>query len=526
MRNSFYFLFSAIFAIGSYTAHAQTISTYVGNGTAGYIGDGGPATAGTVEVRNPFGVCTDGSGNLYFADASNFRVRMASSSGMLYSVAGIGSSAYSGDGTAASAAGLVLPVAVAADAAGNLYIADYSGNRIRKVTASTGVISTFAGTGTGTYTTDGTPASTTPINQPTGVAVDATGNVYIADNGNNRIRKVNTAGVISTFAGTGLTGSSGDGLAATTATFRGPYGVAVDAAGTLYISDSGNAKVRYVISSGTIYTLAGIGTSGFSGDGLAAGSAKLSNTLRGVAVDATGNIFFADAGNNRIRRISGSSFIITTVAGNGTPAFFGDGGPATASEINTPYGIAFDATNNMYIADANNQRIRKTTPLPSILIIGGTTPFCKGFTTTLSDATPGGVWSTSATVVTVGPSTGIVTGVAAGTATITYTTTTDAAQKTVTVACPAGVNVASGAAENGLKVYPNPNDGVFNIFISSSDDEQAFVTITNIVGVKVKELKMTTNTPLNIQLDAPPGIYLLNATTTKGKWSEKLTLLH
>jgi len=277
----------------------------------------------------------------------------------IYTLAGNGTQGFSGDNGPATGAELFQPLGVALDSAGNVYVADSSNNRIRKV--SNGVITTVAGNGTPGFSGDGGPATSTGLNYPSGVALDSAGSLYIADAGDNRIRKVSN-GVITTVAGTGGWGGyGGDGGPATSAWLLVPSGVAVDSAGSLYIADAGNNRIRKV-SNGVITTVAGNGTLGYSGDGGPATNAQL-NGPEGVAVDSGGNIYIADMDNNRIRKVSNG--VITTVAGNGTQGLSGDNGPAVSAELYRPEGIAVDATGNLYIADTWNNRIRILTPTGS-----------------------------------------------------------------------------------------------------------------------------------------------------------------
>jgi sugar lactone lactonase YvrE len=247
---------------------------------------------------------------------------------------------------------------VAVDAAGNVYIADTNNQRIRKVSASSGDITTIAGTGTESLTGDGgLPTSATLVN-PFGVAVDAAGNVYIANFSSIREVTVST-GLITTVAGTGTSGFSGDGGLAKNAQMSEPYGVAVDASGNLYISDYANNRIRKVTAStGIITTIAGTGTVGFSGDGGLPTNAEL-NYPEGVAVDAAGNVYISDTFNELVRKVTASTGIITTFAGNGTYNFrTGDGGVATSAEVYHPGGLALDVAGNLYIADSSDNRIR------------------------------------------------------------------------------------------------------------------------------------------------------------------------
>ena len=293
------------------------------------------------------------AGNLFIADGGNFRIRKVDTSGIITTVAGNGSSEFSGDGGPATSASLTNPFGVALDGTGNLFIADEGSNRIRKVDTS-GIITTVAGNGSSGFSGDGGPAISASLSGPIGVALDGTGNLFFADAGNNRIRKVDTSGIISTVAGDGIFGFSGDGDPATSASLRDPFGVALDGAGNLFIADRFNQRIRRVdAATGIITTVAGdgptgIGAGGFSGDGGPATSASL-NSPFGVAVDGAGNLFIADTLNNRIRKVD-TSGIITTVAGNGSFGFSGDGDPATSASLHEPFGVALDGSGNLFIA--------------------------------------------------------------------------------------------------------------------------------------------------------------------------------
>jgi uncharacterized protein (TIGR03437 family) len=326
-----------------------TITTVAGNGYWGLPCNGGPATSAC--LFEPAGVAVDSAGNLYIADTKDGYIRKVTG-GTITTVAGNGNFGYSGDGGPATSASLYWPNGVVVDSAGNLYIADTSNNRIRKV--SGGTITTAAGNGAYRYSGDGGPATSASLNQPTDVAVDSAGNLYIADGVNNRIRKV-SGGTITTVAGNDSQGFSGDGGPATSALLSMPSGVAVDPAGNLYIADSWNDRIREV-SGGTITTVAGNENNGFSGDGGPATRAWL-NDPQGVAVDSAGNLYIADTDNNRIRKVSGGT--ITTVAGSENWGFSGDGGPATSASLNWPSGVAVDSAGNLYIADTENSLIRE-----------------------------------------------------------------------------------------------------------------------------------------------------------------------
>ena len=343
---------------GTPPAQAWIINTVAGNGISSYSGDGGAATSAELNFVND--VRVDPVGNLYIADMSNNRIRMVSAStGVISTIAGNGTAGYSGDGGAATSAELNTPASVAFDSRGNIYIVDANNNRIRMVNASTGVISTIAGNGTAGYSGDGGPATSAELNVPDSVAVDSSGNIFIADLDNNRIRMVNAStGVISTVAGNGTAGYSGDGGAATSAEINYPQSVAIDNSGNIYIAEYYNNRIRMVnASTGVISTVAGNGTGGYSGDGGAATSAEL-NGPDGVAVDPAGNIYIADYNNNRVRMVNASTGVISTIAGNGTGGYSGDGGAATSAEIFFPSGIAVNSSCYLFIADQNNNRVR------------------------------------------------------------------------------------------------------------------------------------------------------------------------
>lgn len=314
------------------------ITTYVGSGNPGFSGDGGPAL--NAQINTPSNIAVDFSGNLYFVDFANARVRKVNVSGTISTVAGNGVGRYSGDGGAAQSAMMSSPSAVATGPGGVFYISDTNNQRVRQV-ASSGIISTLAGTGAAGYSGDGGAPASAQVDFPGGIAVDSSGaNIYFADTVNQRIRKV-AGGVITTVAGNGTAGYAGNGAAAVNALLNSPVAVAVDSAENLYIADYNNNVVRKVSSAGVISTLAGNGAVGYSGDGGAAISAQL-NGPASVAVDTAGNVFIADSGNHSVRKVTPGGFI-STYAGNGTLGYSGDGGAATGAQLATPAGVALDA---------------------------------------------------------------------------------------------------------------------------------------------------------------------------------------
>jgi len=280
--------------------------------------------------------------------------------GNIITVAGNGTPGYGGDGGPATSAQLNAPTGLAVDANGDLFIADTGNNVIREVVQATGNIITVAGNDTPGYSGDGGAATAAQLKSPHGVAVNASGNVFIADTGNNVIREVAQAtGNIITVAGNGTPGYRGDGGAASAAQLNAPYDVAVAQNGDLFIADTGNDAIREVVhATGNIITVAGNGIAGYSGDGGIASAAQLNGPVS-IALDANGNLFIADAGNNAIREVQKTTGNIITVAGNGTAGYSGDGGLATSAQLNSPGGLAVDANGDLFIADTGNDGIRK-----------------------------------------------------------------------------------------------------------------------------------------------------------------------
>jgi DNA-binding CsgD family transcriptional regulator/sugar lactone lactonase YvrE len=344
-------------------AVGDIITTYAGNGNLGSTGDGGPAT--DAELAALTAVAIDGSGNVYITTGN--AIRKVTASGVITTVAGSDLPGYEGDGGSATQAkfqlaplGLPRPGAqgMVADDQGGLYIADSGNNRIRKLDVD-GTISTAAGSGINGYDGDGGPAAQAALAYPRGVGIDRDGNLFIADTGNQRIRKVDRRGVITTIAGTGHRGFSGDGSAASLADMDTPMGLAVDLDGDVYVADAGNHRVRRISPSGVITTVAGTGEAGFSGDGRAATAARLRFPVA-VAVAPNGSLYVADTGNNRVRRVDLNN-AITTVAGTGKSGYGGDGGPGRDGTLNMPLGVAVDSAGAIYVADFGNDRVRRIT---------------------------------------------------------------------------------------------------------------------------------------------------------------------
>ncbi len=288
--------------------------------------------------------------------------------------AGNGTQGSSGDNGSPTSANLNLPTGVTGDTSGTIYIADTGNNRIRRINSSRDSITTYAGTGTAGFSGDGTAATTAKLDAPAGVFVDSVGTVYIADTGNQRIRQISTAGVITTIAGTGTAGFSGDGAAATTAKLNGPTAVYARG-GNIYIADTGNNRIRRINSSGNIATIAGKDTtSGLFIDDTTAVAATL-NAPSGVFVDTAGNVYIADTNHHRIRKIAASDSTISTIAGTGSPGFTGDGDLPTNARLSFPSAVAVDSLGTLYIADRFNHRIRRINPAGNITTIAGIDSF-------------------------------------------------------------------------------------------------------------------------------------------------------
>ncbi len=424
--------------------HAQLIKTFAGNGfgahtgTGAHTGDGGQATQ--AELNSCTGVSFDGAGNIYIADRGNNVIRKVNTAGVISTFAGKDSAGYSGDGGQATAAKLNKPYSVATDIAGNVYISDFGNNAIRIVNTS-GIISTYVGTGTAGFAGDNGPASAAMLNNPQGIAIDTFGNLFIADANNHVVREVFNADTsIITFAGTGgVFGYSGNGGFANGALLHSPAAVATDIFGNVYIADYLNNVVRQVDPSGIITTFAGNGLGSYSGDGGSAAAAGL-HFPSGVAVYGFGDVYIADQSNNTVRKVN-SAGIISTFAGTATNGYLGDGGDANAAEISSPKGLALDALNRLFISDYDNNVIR-----------------------------------------------------------VVYTNV------------PAAVN---GVANQGeLKVYPNPSNGSFTLNIPQSNTSST-VTITDMLGrcVDTKQLQPGASSKYLVNTDIPAGSYIVTVSS-------------
>lgn len=430
----------ALITVGC-SATSGTITTILGNGTAGM----GPASGvGTsMPIKIPWGAAVDPAGNVYISEFDNQIIRKITPAGIATVFAGTpGLYDLGGDGSQATATSLAWPTGLSY-ANGNLYIDEIGWGRVRKVNSS-GVISTVAGGGGSTA--NGVPATIADLGQPNGIYVDAAGNLFIPSQSYNKIRKVNTSGIINTIAGSGGYGSSGDGGPALSATFMLVNFVITDAAGNIFVSDYQANKIRRIDAvTNIITTYAGNGTAAYGGDNGPATNASIYGPA-GLAFDADGNLLICDTENQRIRKVNKITGVITTIAGTGVAGFSGDGGAADAAKLYRPSHLAHFG-GSIYFADLANNRARKITP--TAISVSGTQTVCVAATTTLTATPTGGTWASSnAGIATVNTS-GVVSGVAAGTANITYTVTigscgVQTALATVTVNASANAGTITG----------------------------------------------------------------------------------
>lgn len=367
----FSFVTAETFLLQADPLYAQALITLLpqvnhiaGSGAPAYSGDAGIAAIAGVNL--PLGVAFDAGGNLYIADTVNNRIRRVDSvTGVITTVAGTGQQGFSGDGGLAVDAQLHQPAGIAVDAVGNLIVADTGNSVIREVNAQTGLIATIAGNGTAGYQGDNGLATAAELNHPAAIAVDGAGNIFVSDSGNNRVRRIDaTTGAIALYAGSGSPTYNGDGMAATLASLSNPQSLVLDDAGNLYLTDTGHNLVREVLAAtGNIQSVAGSPgvAAGFAGDGGPASHAVL-NAPSGIAMDAVGNLDFSDSGNERIRSIAAQTGIIATIAGNGTAGYNNsDGNLATQAEFNQPSGLAIDSTGDLVLADTANNAVRVVT---------------------------------------------------------------------------------------------------------------------------------------------------------------------
>ena len=543
------------------------IVTVAGTGGLGDFGDGGPATS--AQFSTPQRIRFDGAGNLYILDRFHGRIRKVNTAGIISTIAGTGVPGYSGDGGPATAAQIEGGgFGFAVDIAGNVYLGD---SRIRKVDLS-GTITAIAGNGGGGYSGDGGPATAAQISSIEGLGLDIAGNVYFTDA--RGARKINTSGIITRIASDTLAvfGFSGDGGPATAARFNYAYSIAADASGNVYISDVQNGRIRRIDAAGIIKTyagngyLAGPGTGSYSGDHCAATDAALWNP-GDLAMDASGNIFF-NGNDHRIRKISAghtpafsggrsqhlgichgtvSVSINSLLAVNDsdvlqpevwslvTPPVHGTavvsysvtstGSPLTPTGLSYTPVVGYVGLDSFRVRSWDCGHVSDTSTIfvsidttPVSGTITGTDSLCPGKSLSLANAASGGLWSTTNTHATIGSATGIVSGITTGIDTVLYIVTNacgaDTAKfplKVHTLAeCYVSAPGTSGTVAV-LSVQPNPNPGTFTMSLSSPVDEPIQVNITNMLGRVITNFTTATNTPNTVNLQAPPGIYLLTA---------------
>ena len=522
------------------------ITTFAGNGVIGFSGDGGPATA--AQLSNPIGVAVDGAGNVYIADQNNHVIRKVNSSGIISTYAGNAAHGYTGDGGPATAATLYYPIGVAVDASGNLFIADNQNDVIRKVNTA-GIISTVAGNGLTGYSGDGASAISARLANPKNVALDPSGNLYITDYDNQVVRKVNTSGIISTFAGTGVAGYTGNGGPATMANLYRPFGVTTDPSGNVYFSEMSNNVVMEVNTSGVINVIAGNNTPGYSGDFGPATFAQLNQPM-GIAIGCTGNLFIADNANYVIRVLG--SINITPSFVNGAAqtisvchdSSFSLNTTLAISDINvgqvetwsvvsaplhgvlsasysttstgsviTPAGLQYVPTAGYTGSDSFKVKISDgisfstTTVYASVATaasagtISGSLSICAGATSVLSTGVSGGTWSSSNPSVATVSASGVVTAVTAGGSTITYAVSSACssayATANITVNSLASAGTVDGAAsvcQGSTMIY---SDAISGGLWSSSNTSVATVSSTGVVTGVLAGLATITYTVSN-----------------------------
>jgi sugar lactone lactonase YvrE len=431
-------------------------------------------TGTAAQFNNPAGIAVDATGNTYVADRSNHCIRKITAAGVVTVLAGSTTSGSTdGSGTAAK---FNNPYGLVVDALGNVYVADTDNNLIRKITAA-GLVTTLAGSTNG-YA-DGS-STTAKFKGPRGVAIDASGNVYVADTANYRIRKITNAGIVTTLAGYASTfsaGGSADGTG-TAALFNLPTGLTVDASGTIYVADSSNSRIRKITSTAVVTTVAG-SNRGFA-DGI--GASALFKDPAGITIDALGNLYVADSQNNRIRKIN-TSGLVTTLAGSGT-AGIADGS-STAAEFNNPSSISINTFGIMYVADFNNHRVRKVETL--------------GFS--VSPELPDGL-SINAN----GLISGTPTAVAPSTTyTITACNLSGSATSTVTFAVTAPLATSDFDFSTKISVYPNPSNAIFKI----ESDSNATIGVYDLLGKQLLSKKIELGTSALDMTAYQSGIYLL-----------------
>jgi sugar lactone lactonase YvrE len=492
-----------------------------------------PAQAQTTPLLLPSAIVFDTQGNLYIAETGNQAIRKIDTTGNLTTIAGTGTQGYSGDNGPATAAQLDSPQGLAIDANQNLYLADTHNQVIRKLSLTTGIITTIAGNGTQGYSGDNGPATTAQFDLPTALALDTNQNLYIADSANHRIREINsTTGIVTTIAGNGIQGFSGDNGLATVANIDSPTGIAIDTAGNLYLADTHNQRIREINSAtGIITTIAGTGAAGYSGDNASATTASLA-LPHGLSIDPAGNLYLADTANHRIREINAATGQITTIAGNGTQGFSGDNAPATAATLDSPLAVDLPSTNLITLADTANQRIRQldSAAPPNIHTYAGTAALIPDtLAITGSASTTYGTGQITISLATTTSATGSITltDLASGTTTTLGTPTLSANAAAFSIATlPAGTNTFT-ATYAGDATHAAAQSAPFTITITPQPITATIAPVTLLYGQPIPQLTGTLTGAIPqdaASLSAifttqatslsPPGTYPLTATLT------------
>ncbi len=517
-----------LFLLLPFAGQAQIITTFCGNGTSAVSSEGVPATA--TSIYGAGSGTFDNIGNYYFSQGiGNSRISKVSANYIITTVAGTSSAGYGGDGGPATLAKLKYPNPPSEDNLGNIYIPDGNNNRIRKVDISTGIISTIAGTGTPGLSGDNSPATAAMIYGPSSIDFDKYGNLFFADCDNARIRKINNFGIISTVVGTTY-GFSGDGSPATNAQIDNVLCIKFDALGNLFMADEGNRRIRKMDTFGIITTVAGNGSYLYSGDNIPATSAQFDPFS--IAIDKNNNLYIADHYNNRIRKID-STGIIHTVSGTGVGGYNGDGILATTAQLNWPEGVALDVCGNLYIADNLNARIRKITYPPTLTVpvisLSGINTAIAGTTVTLTATVTNvgssylihwmnhGIEFSTTTIpsVTYTKPAGIDTIIArvVPTGYGCWDSTTSAAH--IVAVDRTGINnITSGV----IGIYPNPAHNELTIIAGNKISN---VTISNLIGQVVYSEVASSHAmsgglwKVNIE-NLPAGVYVVKITDSEG----------
>lgn len=562
MKNTLKCLIATLSVVTTFSASAQTISTFAGTGGSGSAGDGGAATLAT--FGNCHGMATDADGNVYITDAVNHKIRRVTPAGVISTFIGTGVGGYNGEGVGIAVAQINNPYGLAVSVTGDIYFCETAGNRVRMI--KEGAVVTIAGDGVAGFSGDGGAATAARVNGPSGIVTDAMGNVYFSDGGNHRVRKINASGVITTIAGTGGIAFTSSGLAATATPIRYPNFLCFDENGNLYISGNGYDRIIKVNTTTGIATVfAGNGSAAYGGDGGPATAAGI-GAPAGIQFDHLGNFYIVanNPYNNNVRKVAPDG-TISTFTGTGALSSTGDGGPAAAATVNRPVDIAIDKCGKIYISEGNGRKVRK------ILYDNYTPSFTNGATATVTmcattadtttvDTTIGNLVTASdldlcqtlTWSVVGGPGHGTVSGFP-GTATASGTAVTPtglayhptlgytgfdtvkvrifdgSASDTITyyvhvLPCtlPTSTSTIANAPQTELLVYPNPSHTTFNIRVPDGLNDETHVVITDITGRVMNSFTFIPKGRETFNLAVAKGAYILTAQQKDHKWVQRL----